>query len=86
MKHASILLVALGLTVPDLTAGPPVWDKVKAAEYLDKRAKWWMEHATPQRATDATGTVACLSCHTTATYALARPRSRPPLRSMPPPR
>ena len=67
--------IALGLvgvwTGPsqELNAAPPQdWDPVAAAAYLDDRQAWWMEW--PGAARDH-GT-SCVSCHTTAPYALAR--------------
>ena len=44
------------------------WDAAAAAAYLDDRQAWWMEW--PRAARDH-GT-SCVSCHTTAPYALAR--------------
>ena len=54
-------------------AAPPVlasasWDK-KAAAYLDSREVWWQSWPAAKR---DHGTV-CISCHTTVTYAFARP-------------
>lgn len=48
------------------------WDPAAAADYLDGRQAWWMEW--PVAARDH-GT-ACLSCHTSMPYALARPALR----------
>jgi len=52
---------------------PPVsveWNPVLAAKYLDRRAKWWETWPRSQRDHDT----ACISCHTTLPYALARPK------------
>lgn len=48
------------------------WDKQKAAEWLDKRADWWLNLEEAQRPTDAQGKVSCLPCHTTFTYTFVR--------------
>jgi squalene-hopene/tetraprenyl-beta-curcumene cyclase len=50
-------------------AGPPVWNPKAAAAYLDGRAAWWLNWSGAAR---GQGT-ACLSCHTTLPFALARP-------------
>ena len=57
---------------PAVTA--PGWDSVAAAHYLDGRETWWQGWGRAQK---DHGTL-CVSCHTQATYALARPvlRSR----------
>lgn len=68
-----LVAIALGLTAAPALAAEPEWDKKKAAARLDERSKWWTGAATAQRPTDANGKVACLSCHTTVPYALARP-------------
>jgi len=44
------------------------WDPVAAADYLDQRQSWWMDWPTAAR---DHGT-SCVSCHTTAPFALAR--------------
>jgi len=51
------------------------WNPKAAAEYLDRRADWWMNW--PGAARDH-GTF-CVSCHTLAAYAFARPGLRPAL-------
>ena len=67
------LIVAAGLRAegPD----PHGWDPKAAAAYLDQRAEWWS--TWPNAARDH-GTF-CVSCHTAAPYALARPALRSPL-------
>jgi len=67
------LIVAAGLRAegPD----PHGWDPKAAAAYLDQRAEWWS--TWPNAARDH-GTF-CVSCHTAAPYALARPALRRPL-------
>lgn len=45
------------------------WDREAAARYLDSREVWWQSW---DRAQKDHGTL-CVSCHTQATYALARP-------------
>jgi squalene-hopene/tetraprenyl-beta-curcumene cyclase len=56
-------------------ADPRTWDPKAAAAYLDQRAEWWT--TWPNAARDH-GTF-CVSCHTAAPYALARPALRRPL-------
>jgi squalene-hopene/tetraprenyl-beta-curcumene cyclase len=57
-------------------AGDPVnWNPRAAAAYLDQRSTWWSSWPNAQR---DHGTF-CVSCHTAATYALARPALRRPL-------
>lgn len=50
-------------------AGAPAWDPQAAARYLDGREVAWQAWDRPQK---DRGTL-CISCHTQATYALARP-------------
>jgi squalene-hopene/tetraprenyl-beta-curcumene cyclase len=50
-------------------ADPPPWSPRAAAQYLDGRAAWWLTWSGAAR---GHGT-ACLSCHTTLPFALARP-------------
>lgn len=51
------------------------WDPRAAAHYLDSRERWWQGW---DRAQKDHGTL-CISCHTQATYGLARPILRPRL-------
>jgi len=58
------------------TSSPaPGWDQQAAARYLDSREVWWQgwDHAKRDHGT------MCVSCHTQAPYALARPVLRPAL-------
>ncbi|HTX76984.1 MAG TPA: hypothetical protein VMD29_12320 [Terracidiphilus sp.] len=48
------------------------WDSAAAARYLDSREQWWRNWDRDKR---DHGT-RCISCHTQATYALARPALR----------
>ena len=78
---AYVLLVAtlsgLMTTRSRAAAGDPVaWNPKAAAAYLDQRQDWWQKW--PSAARDH-GTF-CVSCHTAATYALARPALRGTLR------
>jgi squalene-hopene/tetraprenyl-beta-curcumene cyclase len=77
--YASVLICAGLFLVPypgqaiaaDKTA-PTVatdWDRQAAARYLDSREVWWQSW---DRAQKDHGTL-CVSCHTQATFALARP-------------
>lgn len=50
-------------------ATSPTWDRDAAARYLDSRETWWQSW---DRAQKDHGTL-CVSCHTQASYALARP-------------
>ncbi len=67
---AIVLLCALHV---DRTRGQdtasPSWSPLAAAAYLDGRAKWWLGWSGAAR---GRGT-ACLSCHTSVPFALARP-------------
>jgi len=56
------------LFVTGVASGQQSWSPAAAANYLDKRASWWM--AWPTAARDH-GTF-CVSCHTLAPYAMAR--------------
>ena len=53
-------------------AATPGWDKQAAARYLDRREVWWQgwDHAKRDHGT------MCVSCHTQAPYAMARPALR----------
>jgi squalene-hopene/tetraprenyl-beta-curcumene cyclase len=57
---------------PRAAADPVAWNPKAAAAYLDQRQDWWQKW--PGAARDH-GTF-CVSCHTAATYALARPALR----------
>jgi squalene-hopene/tetraprenyl-beta-curcumene cyclase len=59
---------------PDSSAAATAdsWDPKAAAAYLDQREQWWMGW---QDAAREEGTF-CVSCHTAAPYALARPALR----------
>jgi squalene-hopene/tetraprenyl-beta-curcumene cyclase len=59
---------------PAVTVGAG-WDRAAAARYLDDREIYWQgwEHAKKDHGT------MCVSCHTQATYGLARPALRSPL-------
>lgn len=56
------------------------WSPVKAAAYLDERSGWWI--TWPKSARDH-GTF-CISCHTTAPFALGRAALRAPLGELSP--
>jgi squalene-hopene/tetraprenyl-beta-curcumene cyclase len=73
MKAILPAALILGLSGPVAQAAEPTWNKKTALARLDERAKWWLDSGVSQRATDAKGKTACLSCHTTVPYALARP-------------
>jgi hypothetical protein len=56
----------------DAKASAAGWDKQAAARYMDSREVWWQswDHAKRDHGTR------CVSCHTQAPYALARPSLR----------
>ncbi len=60
------------LRAADKPATSAPWDARAAAQYLDGRETWWRnwDHANRDHGTK------CVSCHTQATYALARPLLR----------
>ena len=62
------------LAAAGATTSKPAWSPEAAARYLDSREVWWQGWGRAQK---DHGTL-CVSCHTQATYALARPvlRSR----------
>ena len=79
MTKLGIGILAACLSTSLLHAGSPSepqipasWNPKAAAAYLDQRESWWM--AWPPAARDH-GTF-CVSCHTAAPYALARPALR----------
>lgn len=72
---AVVLITAVGAANPGAAADPASWNPKTAAAYLDQRQDWWQKW--PGAARDH-GTF-CVSCHTVATYALARPALRRPL-------
>ena len=57
-----------GSAAADKTQSAPGWERA-AAQYLDSREAWWRgwDHANRDHGTK------CVSCHTQASYALARP-------------
>jgi hypothetical protein len=66
--------LVLSLTNPASRADDTAidWRKDAAGRYLDERAKAWFEFGDAARGEGATKT-ACVSCHTLAPYAIARP-------------
>lgn len=60
------------LSSDETTAAATGWDKQAAARYMDGREVWWQgwDHANRDHGTK------CVSCHTQAPYALARPELR----------
>ena len=56
-----------------LATSADLWDKQKAAQWLDARAEWWLDFPLAQQPTDSHGTVSCFACHTAHTYTLVRP-------------
>src|SRR5690348_9248798 len=72
-----VVLSAMGglltLSARATRSDPNSWDPKTAAAYMDGRAAWWMDWPTAAR---DHGTF-CISCHTAAPYAIARPALRP---------
>ena len=76
-KPVTMLVAACALTVAAFAslaaqtpASPaPGWNSRAAASYLDARMDWWLHWPNAARDRDTT----CVSCHTAAPYALARP-------------
>ncbi len=67
---ASLVLLAAGaLAAVD---DSPSWNPKQAAAYLDGRAEWWSTWPNAARDRDTF----CVSCHTAAPYAIARPALR----------
>jgi hypothetical protein len=65
-------VVAHAVDKTSSTTTAKAWDKQAAAQYLDSREVWWQgwDHAKRDHGTR------CVSCHTQAPYALARPLLR----------
>jgi hypothetical protein len=75
MKKTALLLWLAGLTAWGGTAPePPAPWQTKAARYLDDRMDIWFVKAKKLRTGDTQ--TSCVSCHTVAPYALARPALR----------
>lgn len=75
LTHSSVVSAA------DKTAATPAdWNPQAAASYLDTRELWWQSW---DRAQKDHGTL-CISCHTQATYGLARPALRSTLHEQAP--
>ena len=80
---AGSLLLALASSLPAAGKSAPAatnWSPQAAAKYLDSREVWWQ---TWDRAQKDHGTL-CISCHTQASYGLARPVLRGQLREQGP--
>jgi squalene-hopene/tetraprenyl-beta-curcumene cyclase len=72
---AAMLLLARGPAAYAYGSEPPdgpAWSTRAAAAYLDARLEWWLRWPSAQRDHET----ACVSCHTGAPYALARPALR----------
>jgi len=67
-----IVVVAVAWTAAVRAADAPVWNPRAAAGYLDRRADWWTTWPNAARDHDTF----CVSCHTAAPYAMARPALR----------
>jgi squalene-hopene/tetraprenyl-beta-curcumene cyclase len=64
-----VALVAVAWTAAARGADAPVWNPRAAASYLDQRTDWWTTWQGSQRDHETF----CVSCHTAAPYAVARP-------------
>jgi squalene-hopene/tetraprenyl-beta-curcumene cyclase len=79
-KSIALTVAALAVTMAafaTLKAQAPApaaagWNPRAAATYLDGRMEWWLQWPNAARDHDTT----CVSCHTVAPYALARPALR----------
>jgi squalene-hopene/tetraprenyl-beta-curcumene cyclase len=71
ISAAALMVAASQARAADKSAssGAPDWDREAAARYLDSREAWWQ---TWDRAQKDHGTL-CVSCHTQAPFAMARP-------------
>ncbi len=71
-RSGALILMSLVLGgLADRAAAQPAepsWDPAAAADYLDQRQSWWMDWPTAARDHG----ISCVSCHTTAPFALAR--------------
>jgi squalene-hopene/tetraprenyl-beta-curcumene cyclase len=74
MKLVKPLIALLPVCFAPILYGqtPASWNSKAAAAYLDGRAAWWMDW--PNAARDHQ--TFCVSCHTSAPYAVARPALR----------
>ncbi len=63
---------AVAFAADKQATGAPGWDRQAAARYLDSRQDWWQtwDHAKRDHGT------MCVSCHTQAPFAMARPLLR----------
>jgi len=68
----ALVAAAWTLTAGASRADAPAWNPHAAASYLDQRADWWT--TWPGAARDHE--TFCVSCHTAAPYAVARPALR----------
>src|SRR5207249_2678864 len=72
LKSSAAVFVVVSLSLVQARASDPAqptWNPKAAAKYLDGRAESWLKWSGAARG-QAT---ACISCHTTLPYALARP-------------
>lgn len=67
-----LLFVLLATALPGADAPTTGWNPQSAAAYLDGRLEWWSSWKPAARDHDTF----CVSCHTTATYAMGRPALR----------
>jgi squalene-hopene/tetraprenyl-beta-curcumene cyclase len=62
---------------------PEQWNRAKAAEYLDARAKAWFDFESAKRGSGSSQS-SCISCHTILPYAMARQALRKALKDSKP--
>jgi squalene-hopene/tetraprenyl-beta-curcumene cyclase len=69
-----LAILALFLAVGYGNAGDEAsWSKERAGKYLDEREQIWFESFPPAERGEGEGKTSCVSCHSVAPYALARP-------------
>jgi squalene-hopene/tetraprenyl-beta-curcumene cyclase len=68
----AVSLFAQSALAPSPAASAGSWSGKAAAGYLDERISWWMDWPSAARDHDTF----CVSCHTAAPYAIARPALR----------
>src|SRR2546430_17622804 len=67
-------LPARGVDPQESPAGRSGWNRESAARYLDEQMDAWLARA--KQLQTGQGKAACVSCHTTLPYVLARPALR----------
>jgi hypothetical protein len=74
LARSLLFSTALLLVLSEVKAGDEAtWNKILAAKYLDERGQIWFESFPSAERGEGTSKTSCVSCHTLAPYALARP-------------